>query len=284
MRESARSAQTWRALLVATGLILHTSAPALSQSATYNNISFAEVLRGHARATVGLARLPDAAEGVALTEPGVVVTATPEGIFVEGARLVELDHGRVASEAVQLCRNRMPCLPEVRRDIERIRGDLAAAYETRPPVIIVADTDLPYATLHLLVSTSAEAGAALSILITARTPDGELTGVPVWITPSSEIYLGRSQEPALATVSVNGPATAVSATSLYMEQASWASNIADMKELLGRIELRSGRTTCFVTASNDTRTGQVIRVITAIREVFPHIVLSDERGLRISGR
>ena len=288
MRGRPGAAQSWgRGGVLVTALLLLVAAPARSQLRGDNKVSFADLLSGHARAAIGMAHLPNlrgSSHGVAFTKPGVVVTATLDGVFVEGARLVELDRGRVASDAVRLCKSGVACLSEVRRHIARIRADLAAVSETRPPVIIVADARLPYPTLLLLLGTTAEAGAALSILIAARSSDGTLTGVPVWVTPSSEIILGRSQEPALATVSIRGPTTAVSATATYMEQSSRASNIANMKEILGRIELRSGRTTCLVNATSDTTLGQVIPVVAAIREVFPHVLLTDQRGLRISGR
>ena len=68
-----------------------------------------------------------------------------------------------------------------------------------------------------------------------------------------------------------------------MERPEWAANLADMQQRLGHIQLYSGRTTYFVTASQGAFAGEVVKVISAAREIFPNTVLVDQDGMRVVG-
>jgi hypothetical protein len=174
----------------------------------------------------------------------------------------------------------VPCSPLLRRGIAEARSALAAAFEVRPDIVIIAHKSASYPALLLAVRSAAEAGAQLSIRIAGRTKDGDLVGVPVLATPGRTLTFGRSQMPALVTLDVRGKAVAVRASREYLEQPEWASNLADMQNTLGQIELRSGRTLCFLAAEAPTTAGDAVAVIDAAHQVFAHVALTDHNGVR----
>jgi hypothetical protein len=268
------------ALQLLVAIALWWVSPARAQELHEQPVAFADLLRAHVKSGLGLAQLPEVTRGVALDEPAVFVSVTPSKVYLHGEPVLALEGGMPRTDDIRLCKARVPCSPRLRNAIADARADLAAALGGRPAVIIIAHVRVPFATLLHVARSAAEAGAHLSVHIAGRTKAGEIVGVPVWVAPGRTLVFGRSQVPVLATAEVHGKTVAVRATRSYMERPEWARNLADLQEILGRIQLRSGRTTCFVTAADATGAADLMRAIDAIREVFPNVALADRRGVR----
>ncbi len=243
-------------------------------------VAFADLLRAHIDASIGFGKLPLVTNGVDIDEPAVLTSVSTDYIYLDGEPVVRLSHGLPPADILRMCKGRVPCSPVLQRGIADERSMIAAAFDNRPAVLIIADSRASYAALLLVARSAAEAGAPLSIRIAARTKDGDLVGVPVLVTPGRTLTFGRSQTPALVTLEVRGKTVAVGATREYLERPEWASSLADMQEIIGRIQLRSGRTLCFVAAEAPTTAAEATAVIDAARGVFEHVALTDRNGVR----
>jgi len=243
-------------------------------------VAFPDLLRARIDAGVGFGNLPLVAKGVDIDEPAVFLTVTTNRIYLHGEPLLRLENGVPATDILRMCKARVPCSPVLRNGIVAARSVLAAAFGHRPPVVIIADPKATYPALLLVARSAAEAGAQLSIRVAARTRNGDLVGVPILVTPGRTLSFGRSQMPALLTLDVRGDAVAIRATREYMEQPEWARNLADMQEIIGRIQLHSGRRLCFLAAEAPTTAGEAVAVIDAARDVFEYVALTDSMGVR----
>lgn len=244
-------------------------------------VPFAELLRARIDGGVGMRNLPVVVQGVALDEPAVFLTVTERHIYLHGEPVLRLVDGLPATESLRMCKGRVPCSPLLRTGISEARSVLAAVFGHQPAVVIIAHETALYPALLLVARSAAEAGAQLSTRLAARTKDGAVVGVPVLVAPGRTLVFGRSQMPALVLLDVRGKNIAVRATREYMEQPEWARDLADMQEIIGRIQLQSGRRLCFLAAEAPTRAGEVIAAIDAARDVFEYVALTDRTGVRV---
>lgn len=246
-----------RSLLVVVVALL--AVPASAQRRyRYERVDFSELVRAHADANVVL---PEIRAGLPIEHPSTLLTVTPDHIYVDGHPVA---------------------LRQLATELRRARAQLARATNRAPHVLLVVDAGASYDRLLLVARNAARAGAALSLRLVARTPDGAVVAIPVWVAPPRTIHIGRAQQPALITLEVHGERTAVRATRAYMERAVWARGFDDLQQQVGRLELTSGRPTYFITATAETRVDQVVRVIDAAREMIPNTVLMGREGLDVS--
>ncbi len=261
-----------RGLAIALVAIAVAAATARAQL-RYETLEFPELLRAHADANIGWNNMPTVAFGDRIVEPAVYVTANKSRVQVYGHTVVSLSSGRAADGDIARCASGAPCLPRVRNAIERARADLARELKTVPKVILLVDRTLPYGTLLLVARSAAEAGAQLSTVIAARRGP-EIVGLPVWMAPGRKLLLSTATDPTLITVELDNRAMTVRTADTRLGGGYLARDMADLLDTLGRLELATGRTTYFVAGAPLTPSGDVIGLIAAARDIFPHAVLA----------
>ena len=263
--------RTFALVILATAALFATAS--VRAQLRYETLEFPTLLRAHAAANIGLEHMPTVGFGDELFAPAVYVTANQARILIYGKAVVSLDRGRVPDKAIARCASGAACIPSLRRAIATARAELARELGKLPQVILLVDRRVPYGTLLLMARSSAEAGAPLSTVIAAmRGP--EIVGLPVWVAPGRTLLLSSATDPSLITVEINGGVAAVRTASDIMSRPHLARGLGDLLDVLGQLELTTGRTTYFVAGSPLTPSGEIITTIAAVRDIFPHAVLS----------
>jgi hypothetical protein len=240
----------------------------------YQTVEFSDLLRAHVDGRLGIDRLTSMTTGTRITEPAVYVTATRKRILLYGETRVLLDAGRAPDEEIAVCSSGAPCMPRVRDAIADERARLGRALHSRPDILLLADHDLPYPTLLLLARSAAEAGAPLSIRVVGRRGP-ELVAHPVWVAPGRELLLSAPVSPAVIIAELDGGAAVVHSIGGYLPRPTVARSAADLIDILGRLELTTGRNTFFLAGGSNTTAGDIIEVLAPAREVFPNVVLQE---------
>jgi len=244
----------------------------------YETVEFPELLRAHVDAHLGADRLLAVAGGAPVVDPVVYVTATRSHLLLYGETLAVLDRGAVPAGDTRACSSGAPCIPRLRDAIADARAELARATGRRPEVLLLVDRDVPYATLLLLARSAAEARAHLSIRIAARR-DGAIVALPVWAAPGRTLELEGAPSPAIIGAEVDGDGGTVTSGGGYLSGPAVARSRDELLDVLGKLQLTSGRNTYFVSGSARATAGDAIALIGAAAEIFPRAVLraSGER-------
>jgi hypothetical protein len=254
------------------------SAPVHAQH-RYEQVEFGALLGAHINAELGADNLSEVTGGAPVETTCVYVTATRARVTVFGAPAVALTNGVIPASAIAPCASGATCVPRLRDAIATARGALAAGRNgERAPILVIADRSIPYSTLLLIARSAAEAGASLSIRLAARRGRA-LVWLPVWVAPGRTITLSPAGNPAILSVTLDRGVMAVTTTRHYLARPAFARGMAELLHELSQVQLTSGRTTMFLTASATTSTGDVLAVLAAVRTVFPNVVLRglDER-------
>jgi len=242
----------------------------------YQTVEFAELLRAHVDARLGMDRLISSTTGEPFDEPAVYITATPRRVLVYGETLAQLDGGLIPTAQIATCASGAPCVPRLRDAISQARAQLGHATKSRPKILLLVDHRVPYPTLLLLARSAAEAGAPLSIRLVARRGQ-QLVGIPVWVAPGRQLTVASAPSPALILVELNAGTARITSAGGYLARPAVAHRLSDVVDILGRLELSSGRNTYFISGTDGTASGDVISAIAAARDVLPNAVLQGHR-------